>query len=323
VRKSIWLLLLLFSLSARAQDGTPEENDLDAESIESAAKPEEKAPAPPEEKPTVKVEENPRLGGEQPAVAEKPSSEVGEKIFDWDQYRDKTEVPHPFAEKGLIRITRDRTYLYRVPEGEPKGAMSVQFGPFNPTQLKNPDDNSGRGNFTDNYQDTSSAPAVLLTKEWHLLTGAIGKLGVRLGSGVFVAQGHGHFSNPANTAKYGSPKETFTFLAFPNSAGVVYRLQFMHHQFIVPYGEGGGIAFAFTEVRDDGKKPRFGGAPATYVAGGAAFDLTVFDYFSRAQLYREYGVTSIYLTAEYRQIIGLGRYDFTGGYANGGFLMEY
>ena len=34
-------------------------------------------------------------------------------IFDWEKYRHKSLVPHPYAEKGLIRINRKRNYFYR------------------------------------------------------------------------------------------------------------------------------------------------------------------------------------------------------------------
>lgn len=253
---------------------------------------------------------------------EKPSATPGEKIFDWSKYKGATEVPHPFAEKGLIRITKDRTYLYKVPETEEDRAISFQVGPFDPTNLRNPDATDGRGaSFAENY-DQSTAPAVLFTKEWQLIRSAIGKLGLRAGSGIFVAQGHGHFVSNTNASK--TPKEQFTLLTFPTSIGGVYRMQFVHRQLFIPFAEGGLTAFPFTEIRDDGKAPKFAGSAAAYAAGGLAINMTYFDYLTRIQLNREYGISAIYLTLEFRRLFALSpHYDFSSNYINGGFLFEY
>ena len=253
---------------------------------------------------------------------EKPSAAPGEKIFDWSKYKGATEVPHPFAEKGLVRITKDRIYLYKVPETEEDRAFSFQVGPFDPTNLSNPDATNGRGaNFAQNY-DQSSAPAVLLTKEWQLIRSAIGKFGLRAGSGIFVAQGHGHFVSNTNASK--TPKEQFTLLAFPTSAGAVYRMQFVHRQLFIPFADGGLTGFPFSEIRDDGKAPKFAGSLAAYAAGGLAINMTYFDYLSRIQLNREYGISAIYLTLEFRRLFALSpHYDFSANYINGGFLFEY
>lgn len=252
----------------------------------------------------------------------KPSEQDGEKVFDWSKYQNAKEVPHPFAKKGLIRITKDKTYIYKVDESEQKRAFSLRIGIFNPENLENPDAAGEAGaTFSENY-DQSSNPAVMFDYEWQLLKMPIGKVGLRTGAGVFIAQGNGHFASAENRDK--TPREIFTFWAAPVSVGAVYRLQIWDKQLFIPYGEGGGMAIPFGEFRDDSKPPKWGGAFAAYFAGGLAFNLTYFDAMSAIQLDREYGINRVYLTAEYRRILALTQnYDFSSDLVNGGLLMEF
>lgn len=289
----------------------PETNDLDDVDVAE--------PAPPVQP------SNPRLDNNQPAPNVKTSGDTGDKIFDWRKHRGETEVAHPFAEKGLIRISKDGAYWYKVKETVPKAAMSLQLGLINPTLLRNPDApaNATNDSFEENYDQTQN-PAFLISKEWHVWTGALGKLGIRAGSGAFVAQGHGHFAGKNNINGDKTPLEIFTFVAMPNSLGVVYRAQFTDRPLFVPYAEGGVIGFTFAEVRDDNKPPKFGVSAAGYAAAGLALNLTYFDYLSRIRLDHEYGITAVFLTGEYRRIQAITtRYDFSSDFINGGFLMEY
>lgn len=257
-----------------------------------------------------------------PESPEKPSSSSGYKIFDWTKHQDKREVPHPYAEKGLTRITKEGDYLYKVDESKQNRASSFRVGIFNPTNLENPDQAGQAGStFEDNYDQTNN-PAIMFDYEWQLWRMSVGKLGVRAGTGAYIAQGNGHFVSTTNQGL--TPREIFTFWAMPNTLGLVYRAHVWDRQLLVPYAEGGGIVFAFGEFRDDEKPPKWGGALAGYFAGGVALNLTYFDALSRAQLDREYGINRVYLTAEYRQIIAITQtYDFTSDLVNAGFLMEF
>lgn len=248
----------------------------------------------------------------------KASSESGEPIFDWSKHKNEREVKHPFAEKGLIRITKDRDYLYKVTESDQKRAFDFRVGLFSPKNLANPETNV---TFADTY-DSPSGPALLFNYEWQLMRGAIGKLGLQAGAGAFVAQGHGHFKPGTNDGK--TPREVFTFLLFPVNVGAVYRFEMWHRQLLVPYASGGGSLFGFTEMRDDDKPPKFGGSLGAYYAGGVGLNLTYFDALSRINLDREYSINAIYLTVEYRGIVSLSQnYDFSSDFWNAGFLLEY
>lgn len=305
---------------------------LDAEKIRSTENPDHDADsilsAPASPSPTAPQVEEPKeysspLVGE-PSHEELSPEDKPEKIFDWSKHQGETEVKHPFAEKGLQRITKDRTYFYKVEESDQKSAVSVHAGMFDPINLVNPDaEDSTYASFESNY-DQSSNPAIMFEYEWQLWRTPVGKFGLRIGSGIFVAQGHGHFVHNYNPDVAVEPRETFTFMMFPNTLGAVYRFHMAHKQLFIPYIEGGGVAFAFTELRDDDKGPKFGGALGAYGAGGVGINLTYFDYMTRTQLDREYGINACYLTVEYRRFQAITtRYDFSSDYLNGGFLMEY
>lgn len=242
--------------------------------------------------------------------------------------RTRTQVPttapsyirHPHAAKGLSRITRDRTYIYEYEPSQQTRAASLRFGLMEPSDLRNPNTQTS---FTNSY-DSPEAPVIFFDYEWQLLRMGIGKVGLKLGSGVFVANGNGRFANPdipENANR--TPREVFTFLAFPSNIGAIYRLQFWDNQILVPYGEGGGMAIPFTELRDDGAKPKFGGAFAGYFAGGLNLNLSFLERRAMMQLDREYGVNGVFLTAELRSIIGFGNFDFSSNVINGGLTVEF
>jgi len=258
----------------------------------------------------------------EPAEPYRHTGADGEKVFDWSKYPNAREVPHPFAEKGLMRITKDRTYIYKVDETDQKRAFSFRVGTFNPTNLENPDQAGQVGATFDENYDQASNPAVMFDYEWQLWRMPIGKIGLRAGTGVFIAQGNGHFKSAVNQGK--TPREIFTFWAMPTVLGAVYRLQFWDRQLFVPYAEGGGMAIPFGEFRDDDRPPKWGGAFAGYYAAGLAMSLTYFDTTASIQLDREYGINRVYLTVEYRGIVAITQnYDFSSDLINGGLLMEF
>ncbi len=265
----------------------------------------------------------PRAGGSRQRPANSYSDDV---IFDWSKYENATEVPHPFAEKGLIRIDKSRNYIYKVEESEQKTATAVRFGSYIPQNLEAPaNDNVGSATFEDLYTQTDT-PAILIDWEWQLWRSPIGKFAASLGGGVYVAQGNGRFVGPVNSQAVPeiTPKEIFTFAVIPMSIGAVYRMQIWHKQMVVPYATGGGTIFGFAELRDDDKAPKFGGSFGAFYAAGGALNLTYFDNMSRIQLDREYGINAVYLTVEYRGILALSKkFDFSGDMLNAGFLMEY
>lgn len=230
-------------------------------------------------------------------------------------------IEHPNAEKGLIKIDKERIYHYKVKASEQKHAGSFRIGVFEPLNLTNPDDS--RLTFDDMY-DQRDFPFLLYDHEWQFFQ-KFGKLAWKLGGGLYLAHGNGQFkkSNPDPNP----PREKFTLFVFPLNVGLTYRLQYWRNQWIVPYVEGAGDAFVFGETRDDGLNPtlgaKFGLAPAAHFSGGIAIALGK-DARSFLDLDREYGINAVYLSAEYRNYIALSnKYDFSGDAITGGFTAEF
>ncbi len=266
--------------------------------------------------PTIKAESSPSPS--------EPEEDDGKShpFFDWSKHQGETYVKHPLADKGLIEITKDKVYIYKVKQSKQKHAGSLRIGFMNPTNLVNPDNPSI--SFANNYQSAAGNPSILLDFEWQILRTPIGKVGITAGSGLFIAQGSGHFTHPNLEPANITPKETFTLAVFPTNAGVIYRVQMWDRQLFVPYGTGGGTLFPFSEFRDDGQGPKFALSYGAFVAAGLAFNMTYFDRFAAAELDREYGISRVYLTGEYRYLINLSnKYDFGGPFPNFGFTAEF
>ncbi len=264
---------------------------------------------------------------ETPSV--RPLTPLGPSITPYDDieviytHRNAKEVKikHPNAEKGLIRITQDKTYIYRVPKSKQDRAFSFRFGMFDPKNLENPD----TGATFESLYDSTEAPIIFFEYEWQWFQTAIGKLGLKMGSGLFVAEGNGSFKNNYDeNGPKDTPLENFTLVAFPNSIGAVYRAQFWDTQPLVPYADGGVMAISFTEFRDDKDAPKLGLGYAGFFSVGGALNLGLLDSMSLLELDREYGINTIFLTGEFRQVVQLGgRFNFESSTISGGVLMEF
>ena len=230
----------------------------------------------------------------------------------------KRYVPHPNASKGLFRITRDRVHLYKVKRSEKTGYSSVRLGLFEPKKLKGSIDGS-TVEFEDAYEQTNNI-TVLFDYEWQWLSG-FGELSYKLGTGLYVATGHGQFTSSAN--KTLTPPENFTLIAFPNSASLVYRLKFWDSQFLIPYFDGGVDLITFSEIRED-DSPKFAAAYAGHGAAGISFSIGSLSRSGIIALDRSYGVNDILFTIEYRLLATLGgRFDFGGEIINAGVTAEF
>lgn len=229
-------------------------------------------------------------------------------------------IEHPLEERGLVRITSDKTYIYKTEEAKSSHAAALRFAPYEPTNLSNPDTGTS---FRQNYDSSSGFPMILFDYDWKLWRSAIGRMDLKVGSGLYTASGHGRFKNQQENPNQQVPLESFTFFMFPNFVGLNYRFQLSDRPWFIPYVEGGGHLFAFTEIRDDSKSPKFGGSFGAYGVAGGALNLKFIDARSAWALDREYGVSSVYLTGEARVIASTTKYDFSSTTFALGFLFDF
>lgn len=214
-------------------------------------------------------------------------------------------------------ISKDGEFRYPVSVSDYTASGSIRFGMMSPPSLKNA---SNGLTFKDIYGD-GMVPALLFDYEYPF-TRAIGRLGLKAESGFIASSARGRFKNSARLGEL--PEERFTFLMIPLQATVIYRIQFADTQWIVPFVEGGGVYYGIAEMRDDGKAPRLGGAPAAVAAGGVSILLDWIDPHSIRQLDADYGINHVWLTLQYRQIVGVKKdLDVSTQMATAGFTFDF
>lgn len=242
-------------------------------------------------------------------------------IFD-DTFKPENRlIEHPNAAKGLIKIDKNRIYQYKVKTSEQTAVGTFHLGLYEPLDLVNPEDSSLT---FDELYDETNFPIILYDHEFQFWS-KLGRLSWKVGGGFYFAQGNGRFVN-LNPDPDG-PSEAFSLFIFPMNVGLTYRFQYYDYQWLVPYVEGGGDIFAFAETRDDDYNPSlgaaFGAAPAAHGSVGLSV-LLGRNASSFLDLDREYGINTIYLTAEFRRYVALSsKFDFTGNAITGGISAEY
>ena len=209
-------------------------------------------------------------------------------------------------------------YHYKLPSTDTGGSWSLRFGIMAPPGIKNLKNDASFGKI---YGDSSQG-TLLIDREWCIFK-SLGHLGLKIGSGLMVASGKGQFVDPAVRSQW-TAEENFTFIMFPNTATLVYRFQYADNQTIIPFAEGGAGYYTFTEMRDDDKGPKFGGAAVAVAAGGILIDLSFLDPAAITRLDADYGINRVYLSLEAREVAGLSStYSFTSTVFNGGIVADF
>ncbi len=298
--------------------------------------PPKSTPKPPEVADAELVEDDPSLSKEEEGFLNEEFSPPQEAPYTAEEsspttspvtsqplepYHPSSPSPAPtirFEQTGLKKVTAKGEYIYKVEESPQSWATRFRMGPFAPPNLDNTLSSGDIISFSDIY-GTSPNLMFMVDVEYQLLR-KVGKLGLRLGTGFYTANGHGRFlKNPAKVSR-----EKYTFFLAPNVLDAIYHFDYFRNQILVPYVFGGGYYFTFAETRDDNMPLRYGGALAANAGGGLALLVNSFDRQASNQLDAEYGINNIYLIGEYEQIVGLNStFDFSNQLFTGGILIEF
>jgi hypothetical protein len=350
LRSALIISLLMTSvIAAKAQtkESAPQEPPFtqedsefdDSQRIEDeilGAEPGQRIPPPPEQKGTVNLNESvPEAGSsvedelnkmENSVVKESPVQ--NKPVVAVPRYDDEPRVMrksarggvefihHPQAAKGLLRIEKDGTYVYKTSES--KGFSST--GSFHVGMMDSPRITASNGVTTFKQMYTNGPVPVLgFDFEWKALK-FLGPIRAQAGFGLIMATGNGRFVQDTTNI----PKEEYTFLAIPLTAGLLYRLQWKDYQAIAPFVTAGGIYYPVVEFRVDGATPNAVGTPVIYGSGGLLLNVGALDNETKFTLNTEYGIKNLWVSLEYRQIQTFSEdLDFSSGLINFGITVDY
>lgn len=256
-----------------------------------------------------------------PPGVETPVRADSEGQYYYDTSKDSPAPTNPLGSEKPTSKDSEGQYTYEVESSPLTRYASVRVAFFEPFDMKNPNNESITYN---QVYGSANIPALIGDYEWPLFS-SFGRLGIRLTSGLVVGQGEGKFleAHPERRAD-DVPQEKFLFLMAPNQVTARLSLQFSETQYLVPYVEGGAGYFTFMEWRDDSKPPKLGGSPITVVAAGANFLLDWLDRGAVRQLDAGYGINHVWLTAEYRVMVGLkDDLDLTSNVISAGIAFDF
>lgn len=225
-------------------------------------------------------------------------------------------IRHPQAAKGLLRIEKDGTYVYKTSESK----TFTSTGSFRVGAMESPRITATNGITTFKQMYTKGPVPVLgFDFEWKALK-FLGPIRAQAGFGLIMANGKGRFIQDTTTI----PKEEYTFVALPLTLGGLYRLQWKDHQAIAPFITAGGIYYPVVEFRDDGATPSAVGTPGVYGSGGILLNVGSLDTETKFTLNTEYGIKNLWVSLEYRQIQTFSEdLDFSSGLINIGVTVDY
>lgn len=235
------------------------------------------------------------------------------------------KINHPNASKGLYLIDRTTGKYYYKTETKTKKekSFSLRVGTYEAPSIT-ATTSVGDISFSDVY-DESAPPFLLFDYELPLFK-KFKQLSLQMGTGFFLTQGRGVLQVAPTPPATGfvEAKEQYTFIAIPLNLGLIFRFEFANRQWIVPYVAGGGTYFGLIETRDDGKDTSVIGSPAAYGAGGLMLNLTAFDKQTAFIFDREYGINSLWLTAEFRLYQSFSDdLDMSSNVINFGVTVDY
>lgn len=223
-------------------------------------------------------------------------------------------IKHPLAKKGLIRIDKHGTYIYKSPASSESASSTIKLSKFAYTNWTN--DTLGVS-FEDIYDTTE----ISLQLDWESRLGErFGTFSWIYGIGLNYATGNGRFvGSPTSEAI-----ESYSLFVVPISLGMVYKFRFTNKQWLIPYVQAGGDISAIMEIRDDGEGNMYYFAPNAYGAGGVSFLLDNFMQDDLIELDRDYGINHVRLNLEFKITQGLdSKVDTSSQQISAGFAFDY
>ena len=228
-------------------------------------------------------------------------------------------IKHPGAKEGLYLIDEEGVYHYRVQTLSKKdNSMFFRIISQSAPNIVGSRD-SGEFTFQDMYE-VEQLTGIDFLYEWQALK-YFGKAGLQLGLGFATANAKGYFRNSALDDQV--PRESYTFISLPLSAGIVYRFEYAERQWVAPYVAGGGIYNGLIEYRNDGDSKAVG-TFAGYGAGGVLLNLTAMNKELAFTMDREYGFSQLWINAEYKRVQGFSKeLDVTSNQISVGLGADY
>jgi hypothetical protein len=230
-------------------------------------------------------------------------------------------IQHEGAKEGLVRITKDGTYVYNVERSFKNESSKITLGmasqPSIDLDVTLSNNSTKTYHFGDLYSETSG---LIIGYDYENFPWVDkGKLGYQIGGGAMFANGHGVLVSDGTQSA-----ETYTFITIPINAGAVYRFEYTDKQWFAPYVAGGGTLLALLEKREDQSWPNKAGGFGFYGAGGILFNTSVLDSESGFQLDSEYGISNLWVSVEFRVTeVNSDAFSFSNQYVNAGLSFDF
>lgn len=227
-------------------------------------------------------------------------------------------IQHPNAAKGLVKISRDGSYLYRTQRSIQDRTFSLKIGEMPAPQIIGYQRESYDPLTYDSMYGTKPVGAFQFEYEW-MLAKKWGDTSLQLGVGAFSASAHGRLKKDPTVKSV----EKFNLMGFPLTLGLVYRFNYMRRQIVVPYISGGGQYIGLLELRDDTKKYYVAGSFGATAAGGVLISLSRWGDRLASQMDSEYGINDLWLSIEARRIQSVKKdLDFSSNMITAGVTMD-
>ena len=231
-------------------------------------------------------------------------------------------ISHESAKEGLVKITRDGTYVYDMTRPLKSEATKITFGRASDPDITADVPLSNGSTVTYNFSDFySESSGIILgyTYEKYPWIGLGGKLGYQIGGSMMIANGNGILLSDGTKSA-----ERFTFLTLPIDGGAVYRFEYKDKQILAPYVAGGGTVLALLEKRDDVTKPNAAFGLGFYGAGGVLLNISSLDPDSGFELESEYGISNLWFAVEFRVTeVNSSSFSFSNSYVNAGLSFDF